>query len=551
MKMTGKLLPVLLCIHVQTLFPLPPQKLLYSDDWAYEALSILSREQRIVFFADSVITVAQMRDCLDAIDEETLSESGKVLLRRLEAYLASSPWISAKSGALSAGIDIAVQGETYCKSSPDIPWIHDYHSRNPLLQMPANISLGPYISLELVPFAGQNEYAASLHNNYVNIPYDPVHQFDIHFPRRSYLSAGIPFGEASGIHFAIGIGEDFLGRTRTGSVILSDYMNKVTYARLSLYSPSIKYAAEIKQFEVNKYLYMHYLHVRPHRIFSLTFTEGVMVNAPLELRFLNPTTVFHGFESYKTYDDYNDELNITDPRITDPTGGSRIGSYFGVKIEFQPVKYLRFYGLFAMDQLQLGIEKDNWSDDLTPDALAFQAGTELSVPVSGGYWNFGLEGVYTYPYMYVLHNKKWSFVKEYPEIDNMTVRDWVGSPFGPDTIAGTFWTGYASSRWSLTFSFVFAAQGERSGTDIFDTTNYWPTPAVYDVVVPPTGIPVYTATAVLLWEWTPREWIHIRFEPGYRFVNNSGHVRGQKAYGFEAALSVKFVPAMLKTYEFN
>jgi hypothetical protein len=345
------------------------------------------------------------------------------------------------------------------------------------------------------------------------------------------------------------MGEDFLGRTRTGSVILSDYMNKVTYARLSLYSPLLKYAAEVKQFEVNKYQYMHYLHIRPHRIFSLTLTEGVMVNAPLELRFLNPITIFHGFESYKTYDDYDD--GQAGGSVADPTGGSRIGSYFGVKVEFQPFKYLRFYGLFAMDQLQLGIEKENWSNDLTPDALAFQAGTELSVPVSGGYWNFGIEGVYTYPYMYVLHNKKWSFVKEYPEIDNMTVRDWVGSPFGPDTIAGTLWTGYAASRWSLTLSFVFAAQGERSGTDIFDTGNYMPTPAVYDVVVPPTGVPVYTATTSLLWEWRPREWMYIRFEPGYRFVNNSGHVTGRKAYGFEVALSVKFVPAMLKTYEFN
>jgi hypothetical protein len=348
------------------------------------------------------------------------------------------------------------------------------------------------------------------------------------------------------------MGEDFLGRTRTGSVILSDYMNKVSYAKLSLYSPLLKYAAEVKQFEVNKYQYMHYLHIRPHRIFSLTLTEGVMVNAPLELRFLNPVTIFHGYESYKTYDDYNADLSDpSDTDIIDPTDGSRIGSYFGAKIEFQPFKNVRFYGLFAMDQLQLGIEKQNWASSLTPDALAFQAGTELSVPVSGGYWNFGLEGVYTYPYMYVLYNEKWSFVKAYPEIDNIIVRDWVGSPFGPDTIAGAFWAGYAASRWSLTFSFVFAAQGERSGTDIFDRGGayYRPSPAVYDVVVPPTGVPVYTATAGLFWEWRPREWITVRFEPGYRFVNNRAHVAGQKAHGFEAVLSLTFVP--LKTHEFN
>jgi hypothetical protein len=62
---------------------------------------------------------------------------------------------------------------------------------------------------------------------------------------------------------------------------------------------------------------------------------------------------------------------------------------------------------------------------------------------------------------------------------------------------------------------------------------------------------VYTTTAGLLWKWAPREWLRIQFEPGYRFVNNAGHIAGQTAGGFEAAFSLKFIPGMRKTHEFN
>jgi hypothetical protein len=265
--------------------------------------------------------------------------------------------------------------------------------------------------------------------------------------------------------------------------------------------------------------------------------------------------VFHSYESYKTYGDYNDDIGA-DPALTaEEDGSSRVGSFFGAKIEVQPVKYLRVYGLFAMNQLQLGTEKKNHGESLTPDALAFQAGTEVSIPAPRGYWLIGLEGVYTYPYMYVLHDKGWSFYKELPEVDNMTVRYWTGTPFGPDSIAGTLWVGYHNSlRWSVDFSYLFAAQGERAGTDIFDDTSYpgyRPTPAVYDVVTPPTGTPTYTSTFSLLGKWAPYDWLNFSLQPGYRIVNNSGHVSGKTEQGFEITLAAQFKPSGLKRFSFG
>jgi hypothetical protein len=288
---------------------------------------------------------------------------------------------------------------------------------------------------------------------------------------------------------------------------------------------------------------MHYLHFRFFGIATLSVTEGVMVNAPLELRFLNPLSIFHGFESYKTYNGYNEDIGNTD--IEEPTGGSRVGSYLGIKLEVQPWKYMRFYGLFAMNQLQLGVEKDNWEESLTPDALAFQGGAEFSLPFRRGYWTFGLEGVYTYPFMYVLHDKNWSFYKQLDEVDNMKARYWLGTPFGPDSIAGSFWVGYHKlNSWSLEFSFLYATQGERSGTDIFDrdADYYRPSHKYYTMVTPPTGIPTDTYTFSLRGIWNPLPWLRLGFVPGYRVITNAGHTSGRTEQGFEFAFTAGVRP---------
>jgi len=544
---------IVFCFFIlNKLYPLPPQKQLQSDDWAYEALAILSREQGRVFFADSRITVAQMEKYLEEIDENSLSESGLVIYDRLAAYLSSEPPKQLHSDILSVWYNLVLQPEMYYKSNENNLWIYNYHERSPLIQFPWGFSMNPWITAEMELYVGQNEYAATLHNNYANVPLDPVAQTDIHFPKRAYVSIGSPLGEASGFNFAIGIGENFFGKTRTGSIIISEYLERTVYAQASIYSPVFKYTVQMLQYEVNKYHYMHYIQIRPHRKFSVSVAEGVMVNAPMELRFLNPFTVFHGYESYKTYDNYNNELGYTTIGDTpiDPNGHSRIGSYLGIKLEYQPVNNLRLYGLFVMDVLNLPMKKTHWMEGLYPDAIGFQAGTEFSLPVKGGYWEFGLEGVYTYPYLYIMWDKGWSFYKEVPELDIMDppLRYWTGTPFGPDTIAGTFWMGFrSSSNWYGGLSFTFSAQGERSQLSIFDRDNsiddtYRPSNHVYHVTVPPTGTPVFTYTTTLRGEYSPLKNLTLKAQPGYRVTVNAGHIEDRIDHGFEFAFSLRYTP---------
>ena len=548
-----------------SVFSLPPQAMLQSGDWAYDALAILSREQGKVFFSDMRITVAQMEKFLADIDENSLSESAMVIYDRLAAYLKSTPWLGFQSDALSGGMDLIVQPEFFYKNNENVPWIYDYHSRSPLALVPLTFSLGPWITAEMDLNVGQNEYAATLNHNYVNFPWDPVPQYDIHFPKRAYMSAGFPMGKASGFNFAMGLGDNFFGQTRTGSIVLSEYLERTVYAQATIYSPAFKYTAQVLQYGVNKYQYMHYLQVRPHRTLSVSIGEGVMANAPLELRFLNPFTIFHSYESYKTYKDYNEDLGYdydTGGPVFDYNGDSRIGSYFGAKIEWQPIRYFRFYGLLVFDVFDLPMKKKRWMEGLFPDAVGFQAGTEFSFPVRGGYWESGVEGVYTYPYLYIMYDKGWSFYKEVPELDIMQppLRYWTGTPFGPDTIAGTLWTGFrSSSDWYAGFSFLFSAQGERSNTSIFDedddaaSFNYRSTHKVYNVTVPPTGIPIFTYTTSLHFEYYPRQWLSITLQPGYRITVNAGRGQGKVVpnanrdegrveHSFEMALSLRFTP---------
>jgi len=528
------------------LYPLPPQKQIQPGDWAYDAIAILSREQGKVFFTDSRITVTQLEKFLEELDENLLSESGLVIYDKLAAYIKSEPPKNYQYDALSLWFDLALQPELYYKSNENNMWIYDDHPRNPVLQFPWGFSLGSNITAEMELYFGQNEYAATLHDNYVNVPLDPVAQADIHFPRRAYVSAGLPIGMASGVNLAVGIGDNFFGRTRTGSIIISDYLERTVYAQISMYSPVLKYTVQMLQYEVNKYQYMHYLQIRPHRTLSIGLAEGVMVNAPMELRFLNPFTIFHSYESYKTYRNYNNDLG--NDEIKDPNGHSRIGSYLGVKLDYQPVHNLRLYGLFVMDVLNLPMKKTHWMEGLYPDAIGFQAGSEFSFPVNGGYLEFGLEGVYTYPYLYIMWDKGWSFYKEVPELDVMEppLRYWTGTPFGPDTIAGTLWGGFrSSSNWYGGLSFTFSAQGERSQLtvfDHFDDPNIRPSHLVYDVTTPPTGIPVFTYTASLRGEYSPRKDLNLTLQPGYRVTINTGHIEDRIDKGFEVAFSLKYTP---------
>jgi hypothetical protein len=518
-----------------TLFSLPAQKLIYPGEWPYDALAILSQEQRVLFFSGATLTVSQMRGMLAEIDESSLSPSSQAVYEKLTAYLDSSGDLSFHSGALEVDVWAALQGELYYNSNDKTGWIYDHTRRKPLFTLPASLSFSPYATLELDVNVEQRRDALNIHNNFGNFVF--WESFNFNMPHRAYLSLGLPFGTSSGLQFRIGMGEDFFGRTHTGSVILSEQMTDVTYAGLSFYSPLVNYSANIMELEVDKYYYYHKLETRFFKRLSFSMLEGVLVNAPLELRYLNPVMIFHSFHGYGDYEPPNDMSYEN----------SRVSSFFAMKLEAQMIKYCRLYGIWALNELQTPGERRSEPDALRVNSFAFQGGAEFSLPHSlagGGHWSFGLEGVYTYPFFYVMEGKDWSF---YKPADSQTgdLEFWVGTPFGPDSAAASLWGGFNTPGWSLSLSFLFLAQGERSSTEIFRGNDYhpWRTKNTAELhLVSPTGIPVYTWALGLSGAWSPKEWLSLGINPGYKIIRNYGHVSGSVEQGFELAFSLRLTP---------
>ncbi|MDR1637718.1 MAG: hypothetical protein LBR93_10340, partial [Treponema sp.] len=197
------------------LFALPAQKILYPGDWAYDALEILSMEQRLVFLTGSSLTVIQAERMLEDMDDQELSPAGKILYDRLRAYLGKAPLVSRFSGLFNFDIAPALQPELYYKSSGDLPWIYGRNDRQPFASFPLGFSISSYVAMESDLYLGENRRLSDAGDNYFNFPFDKgiggVQPIDTNMPKRAYLSMGFPFGQGFGLNFKIGLGDEILG----------------------------------------------------------------------------------------------------------------------------------------------------------------------------------------------------------------------------------------------------------------------------------------------------------------------------------------------------
>jgi len=239
------------------------------------------------------------------------------------------------------------------------------------------------------------------------------------------------------------------------------------------------------------------------------------------------------------------------------------------------------YGLFAQDQFQTSYETENYGDSLTPNAMGGQLGLESYVPADEGYVHFALEGYYAQPYMYIKQSPAWSFMRTYTDNvgDNQIFYEWVGSPFGPDTIAGELTVGYEKpEKWSVDLTYLFKAQGKYSedcifgswsstdgdGTSSSSWLSSWPYPTegngnnIYSLT--PTGMPKYTNRLSIRGTWYATKWLSFTVQPAYVIIFNNklkketheytdkegnkteyyswNHAEGTD-WGFEIALSVR------------
>ncbi len=523
------------------------QELVKAGSWLYDAVTALALECGQVNFADQApLSIAELKLYVSEIDYSRLSIAGKAQYKRIIAYFDEQN-ISLDSDIVSLGIDPEINIEGYYKSNDDIAWVYDRYERRPLLSTPFTLGVSDYVTLSTDIKLGENKGQMAHNDNYSNVPIAPD-EIDINFPDTGYLSTGYKFTDTTGVNFQLGMGAQDVGRSLSGSVITSRYMTGASYANFEIFNPAIRYTMNVTQFNVDKYMYSHRLDMRFFKKLSFSVQESMLVYHPLELRFLNPLTIYHGMSPWRDYGE--DESNTC--------------AYLALKASFALTDCVRLYGMYAMNQFQTAYEQSNWPDDTTPNSIGAQLGIESYIPFKEGYFHLWLEGYYATPYLYIKENPAWSLVRTYAEnIGDMAVfYEWVGSPFGPDTMSGELNLGYeVPGRWSLNASYLLMARGEYSGTSVFSATDWggtktdesdittgdwvYPSSDIYpdgqgkeeakrrQKLSTPSGTAEYVNRIALRGSYSPFDYLTLTVQPAYVFIFNRDHVKGKSDQGVE------------------
>lgn len=529
-------------------------QILPSNHWIYESLYTLGREQKITaFYENTMLSVGELKFYLSEIEYEKLSMSGKKLYDKVNDFLYADSNILTKipfinDNAFKFGTNLIVNPEFYYKSNTDIDWSFKYKFDDNFITAPMIFGLSNYITIEADPFIGKSNIGASDPYNFMNIPYkddDP----EFLFMRFAYGSTGITF-EDWGVNFNVAKEGLSIGNTHTGSIFYNSTFETDVYTQLNLFSRTFKYSADVVQECYEKYLYVHQIELRPFKPFKVTVLEGFQINGPFELRYLNPFMFMHQLSSWNEYD------------VDEVYGEENFCAYFGIMWDWNIVKNTRFYGIFSQNEIQMPPERNSSREgDLYPDSIALQLGTDVSIPSKyDGYWNFNFEAVYTSPYMYCKHTPQASLYRV--RDDNLSsdlIKSWVGTPFGPDTIACQIGFGYDDiEKWKAGFAYIFAMKGEHDFS-MFDSTatyngkeyyDYFPRVSgvihSYDEALAdahnmlPSGVPQFTNQIALNGQYKLNGNFEFKGQILYSFVFNNKHEKNNFDQGIEFAVSAKY-----------
>ena len=407
-----------------------------SGHWLYDAFSSIEMDfGRWNFFDQTPLTVMELKGMLDEIPYEKLSEAGKAQFLRVQEYFSQFD-LSLDAGVFSLGIEPKVNVEAYAKTNSNLNWLYNYHERQRLAEIPVRVTLSDYLTVYMGLGVGQRRSFMSKNDNYVNHVFEEA-AFDPNITHSTYLSAGYRWNNGVGVNLNFGMGRHNFGRASLGSVIQSDYLTDLPYGSLRVYSPIFTYAFNISQLNPKETMYAHEIDFRLFRKFTFGFLEGGAAYDVFDIKFLNPFGIFHAYELNNQYDWI---------------------SYMGVKFNYVPCKNLRLYFLIGKTEHQMFTEQTSGAGAL-PEGRGLQGGLDLQFPVKGGFLKFNMEGYYASPYLWIKQSPNWSLVSAKGD-DKGSEYEWIGSPVGPDSIAGKFSAGYEKpGKWSVDLNYIFAARG--------------------------------------------------------------------------------------------
>lgn len=524
--------------------PRADQDLILPKHWVYDAMISLELEMGRTTFSDQApVSIVELKTYLDEIDFDRLSSVGKIQYQRIMDYISEKNW-SVNYGLLSLGIEPTVNPEFYLKPNSDTPWIYDYTKRKPLIEMPIKLNVGNYLSVYMGLEASQNYKARNRNDNYFNQVFG-IDYFDPALVHENYLSAGYTWDNNVGFNLKLGVGTQSIGHSMMPSIITSEYLTDAPYFNLRVFSPIFNYNCNITQLSRKTHLYTHRIEAILFKKIQFSFMEGVLPYGNFDLRMINPFSIYHG---YGIFNEISNECS----------------SFFGIKVNVTPIKYLRLYFLYAQNEHTMSSEENK----SIPEGSGFQLGLESYIPSKKGYFHVGCEFYYANPYLFIKDNPNISFTKVFTEMVSGSgpYYQWLGSPLGPDSMAFQFAFGYEQpERWSIDFAYNFAALGEFSKDNIFRKVNWRPNSFEYDEsgwVYPsndplnpyndgakykaPHGIVEYQNSFCIKTSFKPTDFLTINFQPGYKIINNYGNQSGEFRHGPEFILGCEVYLTKLK-----
>lgn len=536
--------------------PINDSQLLYGNHWIYDSLYKLSLESREVAFIDTPpLAVGEIKFYLSQFDYEKLSPSGQDLYEKVYQYLYTQPTTPTR-----IAIGFSLNPELYGRTNKNIESDITYFYKNYPVNLPIILGISNNVAMGADFFLGKDFPASKNIDSITNIPFGSD-QMESDFPKVAYGNIGGYF-ENWGITAKISKQGLTIGKTQLGSVIYNSTFETEAVSTLTAYSPNFNYNLIFSQVNYHKYLYLHNFNIKLFPNLKISLTEGGLRDGPIEIKYFNPTTLIHQFFPAKVYERDLEEKYDLDNHYC---------AYFGITLDYYPIKNLRLYGLWSQTENQSKAEINSGKyGKLLPNGYGLQIGADYIHPsVKGGFYTANIEGLWATPFLYVKQSPDWSLISYRFDLNNQSkdVASWIGTPFGPDTIAFTTSFGYQQpQKWSAKVSYLFLMKGELDADTLItvkakpkdnseDQTEY---PAYYPAVsyylgnesledaiarardMGLTGIVQYKNTISVSGEYYFTNKIKFTGEGSYIFVFNNNHEKNNFQQGLEVKLSLSY-----------
>lgn len=472
---------------------IPVGRLVPNGHWLYETLYDLALESGQTILSDrQPQSVGALYSYFLEIEPNRLTAYGQEEYKRVQAFFTTPNFLVKKDFfVFDTNARAAVQGQYIHnrRLEPNADSLLRYNRMPPLISVSLEMMFSPYVHVYGDFTLKKNFGAAVASYPYVNIPFS-ASAFEFSFPQFAGIHIGNHF-----FSFIIGRGPIQVGKTVLGSMLISDTVDRFDFFNAAFFMRYVRLDITVIELNPSRFMFVHAVTFRPIKQLQFRIHEAVTVHAAFDPRYLNPMMIFHNWAGWN------------DPHVR-PADAPKtpVGTQFGVTAEYVPVSGLRIYGQFVMNQFQTAHERKLYPDEAgkIPNSLGGLFGIEYQHLVPAGRVTYSLEGMYANPWLYIMENKAISFY--YQRKDNLSigtddVQMWIGSPYGPDTIAGIFRVEFkAVKRYRADFSYRFVAKGE-NGNIFFQNKKHYPENANEAVIQTPFGTPAYFHTLTLSGEY--------------------------------------------------